>query len=133
VRPRAAGPPPTRRLDGRVALVTGAARGQGRTHAVRLAQEGADVIAVDVCGPVAALGYPAANRGDLEETARLVRSTGARLVAAETDVRGLSRAVDEGVAALGRLDVVVANAGISAWGGCGRSTRTTGAPSSTRT
>jgi len=103
---------------------------------VRPAQEGADVIAVDVCGPVAALGYPAANPGDLEETARLVRSTGARLVAAETDVRdlaGLSRAVDEGVAALGRLDVVVANAGISAWGGCGRSTRTTGAPSSTRT
>jgi SDR family mycofactocin-dependent oxidoreductase len=105
-------------LDGRVALVTGAARGQGRSHAFRLAREGADVIALDVCARVSAsTGYPPADRADLEETGRLVAAEGARVVAREVDVRdsaALDGVLGEAVPALGgRLDVVVANAGIA--------------------
>ncbi len=106
------------RLDGKVAFITGAARGQGRAHAVRLASEGADIIAIDLadklpdCAP-----YTSATEADLEETARLVEATGRRIMASAIDTRdleGLCNAVDDGVAELGRLDVIVANAGISA-------------------
>ena len=107
------------RVEGRVALVTGAARGQGRAEAALLAAEGADLIAIDVCAEVLPLGYPAATPADLEETARLVEAQGRRVVARRADVRDLAElaaAVDEGVRALGGLDIVVANAGINDWG-----------------
>lgn len=108
------------RLSGKVALITGAARGQGRAEAVRLADEGADVIAIDVAGPVTEyVGYPAATREDLKRTVELVEEKDRRVVAAEADVRdfaALKDAVDSGVAELGRLDVVVANAGICNFG-----------------
>ncbi|NMD58737.1 UNVERIFIED_ORG: SDR family mycofactocin-dependent oxidoreductase [Nocardia globerula] len=103
------------RVAGKVVLVTGAARGQGRSHAVRLAQEGADVIAFDICADIATNEYPLATRDDLDETARLVKETGRRVVAARVDVRdraGVEEALAEGVETLGGLHVVVANAGI---------------------
>jgi len=103
------------RMQGKVALITGAARGQGRSHAVRLAQEGADIIAVDVCAQIDSVPYPMATEADLAETARLVEEFDRRIVTQVADVRDrapLSAAVDAGVAALGHLDVVVANAGI---------------------
>ncbi|NLU83635.1 mycofactocin-coupled SDR family oxidoreductase [Rhodococcus sp. HNM0569] len=103
-------------LDGKVVFVTGAARGQGRSHAVRLAQEGADVIAVDVCRQVETVPYPTATSDDLEGTVRQVEALGRRIVAAEIDVRdlaGLKKTVDAAVDELGRLDIVLANAGIS--------------------
>ena len=103
------------RVEGKVALVTGAARGQGRAHALRLAGEGADVIAVDLCGPLPDVSYPSATPEDLAETARLVEATGRRIVTDTVDVRDLEAlraATDRGVAELGRLDVVIANAGI---------------------
>ncbi|KAA9151836.1 mycofactocin-coupled SDR family oxidoreductase [Amycolatopsis acidicola] len=102
-------------LDGKVALVTGAARGQGRSHAVRLAHEGADLIILDICGKVPTTAYHGATSADLAETARYIEKAGRKVVAREADVRdlaGLSKAVAEGVAELGRLDVVVANAGV---------------------
>ncbi|MDG3011921.1 mycofactocin-coupled SDR family oxidoreductase [Rhodococcus sp. D2-41] len=106
-------------LDGRVAFIMGAARGQGRHHAVRFAREGAHVIALDVCAPISEdVGYPAATPEDLEETARLVRAEGREIVTAIGDVRdqrALQDAVDAGVERFGRLDIVVANAGISTW------------------
>jgi (+)-trans-carveol dehydrogenase len=105
------------KLEGRVAFITGAARGQGRSHAVRLAEEGADIIAIDVPKPIANLPYQTATAEDLAETARQVEALGRRIVAAEADVRdfeALKTAVDKGVAELGRLDIVLANAGISA-------------------
>jgi SDR family mycofactocin-dependent oxidoreductase len=104
------------RVEGKVVFVTGAARGQGRSHAVRLASEGADIIAVDVCAPVSTAPYPMADAADLDETVRLVEETGRRIVAQQADVRdpaGLRRVVDAGVAELGRLDIVLANAGIA--------------------
>ena len=104
------------RVEGRVALITGAARGQGRAHAVRLAQEGADIIALDIAAPVETMGYPMGTREELEETARLVEAAGGRVVARVADVRdrdALQAVVDEGVRAFGRLDVVCASAGIS--------------------
>lgn len=108
----------TRRLEGRVAFVTGAARGQGRAHAVRLASEGADVIAVDIAGPLPdCVPYDPATPDDLAETVRLVEATGRRILASTVDTRdadGLNHAVEAGVAELGRLDVIVANAGVSA-------------------
>ncbi len=103
------------RVEGKVALVTGAARGQGRSHAVRLAQEGADVIAVDVCAPIRNVGYPAATPEDLAETVRQVEAFDRRAVSAQVDIRNaqaLKDVVDAGVSELGRLDVIVANAGI---------------------
>ena len=106
-------------IEGRVAFITGAARGQGRNHAVRLAREGADIIAVDICGPVSSdSGYPAANAEDLELTKKLVEAEGRSILVAEADVRdsvALRAVVDEGVARFGRLDIVIANAGICNW------------------
>jgi NAD(P)-dependent dehydrogenase (short-subunit alcohol dehydrogenase family) len=105
------------RLTDRVAFITGAARGQGRAHAVRMAKEGADIIAVDVAGELPAfVPYEPATPEDLKETARLVEETGRRIITAVVDTRDhdeLSSAVDDAVAALGRLDIIVANAGIS--------------------
>ncbi|MGY0541486.1 mycofactocin-coupled SDR family oxidoreductase [Nocardioides sp. YJ-D4] len=104
-----------KRVEGKVALVTGAARGQGREHAVRLAGEGADVIALDICAPVDTVNYPMPESEDLDETARLVEKTGQRVVTQVVDVRdrqALAAAVDAGVAQLGHLDIVVVNAGI---------------------
>ena len=105
----------TGRIEGKVAFVSGAARGQGRSHAVQLAQEGADIIAIDICKPVDNVVYPAATPADLAETADLVKGYDRRIVTAEVDVRdydALMAAVDSGVAQLGRLDIIVANAGI---------------------
>jgi SDR family mycofactocin-dependent oxidoreductase len=108
----------TGRLAGKVAFITGAARGQGRAHAVRLANEGSDVIAVDIAGKLPpCVPYPPATEEDLAETVRLVEETNRRILASVVDTRdfeGLRKAVDEGVAALGRLDIIVANAGIAA-------------------
>ncbi|MBH0778476.1 mycofactocin-coupled SDR family oxidoreductase [Nocardia bovistercoris] len=104
------------RVEGKVAFITGAARGQGRSHAVRLAQEGADIIAVDVCKPVSGTDLIAhSTPEDLAETAELVKAQGRRIVTAEVDVRdfdALSAAVSGGVEELGGLDIIVANAGI---------------------
>jgi (+)-trans-carveol dehydrogenase len=103
------------RLDGKVAFITGAARGQGRSHALRMAQEGADIIAVDISQQIDTVPYGMATAEDLAETVRQVESLDRRIVASEADVRdydALSAAVDEGVAQLGRLDIVSANAGI---------------------
>lgn len=103
------------RVAGKVAFVTGAARGQGRSHAVRLAQEGADIIAVDVCGPIDNLAYPHSTPQDLAETADLVKGLDRRIVTAQVDVRdyeALKTAVDNGFEELGRLDIIVANAGV---------------------
>ena len=106
----------TGRVQGKVAFVTGAARSQGRSHALRLAQEGADIIAVDVCGPIDTIGmYPPATEEDLAETVRQVEALDRRIVATKADVRdtaAMKAAVDEGVAQLGRLDIVLANAGV---------------------
>jgi SDR family mycofactocin-dependent oxidoreductase len=104
------------RVEGKVAFVTGAARGQGRSHAVRLAEEGADIIAVDRCEDFATVGYPMATPEDLEETAQFVEKTGQRVVTAKVDVADAGRlkaALDDGVAELGRLDIVVTAAGIA--------------------
>lgn len=108
-------------LQGKVAFVTGAARGQGRSHAVRLAQEGMDIIAVDISTPIASMEgfYEVATAEDLAETVRQVEATGRKIVAREADVRDLAalkKAVEEGVAELGDINVVVANAGIFTFG-----------------
>jgi SDR family mycofactocin-dependent oxidoreductase len=106
------------RVDGKVAFITGAARGQGRAEAVRLAEEGADIIALDICAPVGGTSYPPATPEDLKETARLVEALGRRIVAREADVRefdAVARACTEGAEELGGLDIVVANAGINNW------------------
>ncbi|CDO09222.1 NAD(P)-dependent oxidoreductase [Mycolicibacterium cosmeticum] len=104
------------RVEGKVAFITGAARGQGRSHAVRLAEEGADIIAVDICGPVSSNPQiEPATRDDLAQTADLVKQLNRRIVTAEVDVRdydAVKAAVDSGVEQLGRLDIICANAGI---------------------
>jgi SDR family mycofactocin-dependent oxidoreductase len=104
------------RVQGKVAFVTGAARGQGRSHAVRLAEEGADIIAVDVCGPISPDSQIAPSTpDDLAQTADLVKNLDRRIVTTQVDVRdydALKSALDSGVEQLGRLDIVVANAGI---------------------
>lgn len=103
------------RLQDKVAFITGAGRGQGRAHAVRLAEEGASIIAVDICANMASVPYDLATEDDLAETARLVEKAGGRIVTRTADVRdvaSLRTAVDAGVAEFGRLDIVVANAGI---------------------
>jgi SDR family mycofactocin-dependent oxidoreductase len=107
------------RVEGKVAFITGAARGQGRSHALRLAQEGADIIAVDIDRPVGTAAVDVATAADLAETARLVEELDRRCLARTADVRDLAAlqaVVDEGVAEFGRLDVVVANAGIVSMG-----------------
>lgn len=103
------------RVQGKVAFITGAARGQGRAHAVRLAEEGADIIGVDICEQIASVPYPMSTGDDLKETARLVEALGRRIVTMAADVRhqgSLDDAVAAGLAAFGRIDIVVANAGI---------------------
>ena len=103
------------RLEGKVAFITGAARGQGRAHAVRMAEEGADIIAVDICRQIESNPYPLATAEDLNETERLVKELGRGVVARQADVRErveLRDALEAGVTDLGRLDIVVANAGI---------------------
>lgn len=113
---------PVGTLAGRVALVTGAARGQGRSHAVRLAEEGCDVIALDLCRQMATIPYPMSRPEDLAETVRQVDAAGRRIVATQVDVRdhaAMKAAVDAAVAELGRLDIVAANAGVSPMGVAG--------------
>ncbi|MEV0360645.1 mycofactocin-coupled SDR family oxidoreductase [Nocardia sp. NPDC050697] len=103
------------RVAGKVAVITGAARGQGRSHAVRLAEEGADVIAIDICRDIGSLRYSLSTPDDLQETARLVKAAGRRVVTAEADVGERSEirtALQHGISELGRLDIVVAQAGI---------------------
>jgi len=108
------------RVAGKVALVTGAARGQGRSHCLRLAEEGADIIAIDICKQIDTVtSYEMGTRAELDETVAQVEKLGRRIVAREADVRDLdsiTEAVKDGVEELGRLDVVVANAGIVGYG-----------------
>src|SRR5271170_4906087 len=103
-------------LEGKVAFVTGAARGQGRSHAIRLAQEGADIIALDACATPDWLSYPLATEADLAQTIKEVEALDRRIVAKKADIRDLAAVrgvLDEGIAALGgRLDIVAANAAI---------------------
>ena len=104
-------------LEGKVAFVTGAARGQGRSHAIRLAQEGADIIAVDICETFDSMNYPLATPEDLAQTVKAVEALDRRIVAAQGDVRDKSQlkaVLDAGLAEFGRLDIVVANAGVTA-------------------
>lgn len=107
-------------LQGRVAFITGAARGQGRSHAVRMARAGADVIVSDICAPIAdCVSYPAATPADLAETVRAVEAEGGRVLAREVDIRddaALQQLVADGVEQFGRLDILVANAGVLNWG-----------------
>jgi SDR family mycofactocin-dependent oxidoreductase len=106
------------RVEGKVAFVSGAGRGQGRSHAVRLAEEGADIIAVDICAPVASVTYSMASEADLAETARLVEEQDRRVITAVADVRDYDRLkaiMDDGRSELGGLDIVVANAGIASY------------------
>jgi len=105
----------TGRVAGKVAFITGAGRGQGRSHAIRLAEEGADIIAVDLLEDYPAVRYSMSSQADLDQTVRAVEALGRRIVAARVDVRdaaALRAALDAGVAELGRLDIVCANAGI---------------------
>lgn len=107
------------KLDGKVALISGAARGQGRSHALRLAEEGADIIAVDLCQDIESARYPMSRPEDLDETVRLIEKFDRRVVACMADVRdpaAMRSAVNDGIAELGRIDVVVANAGIAPLG-----------------
>jgi len=102
-------------LAGRVAFITGAARGQGRAHAVRLARDGVSVIAVDICADIAAMDYANATPADLEETVQLVEAEGGKIVARQADVRdaaALAAALGDGLSTFGRVDIVIANAGI---------------------
>ncbi len=104
------------RLAGKVAFVTGIARGQGRCHAIRMAGEGADIIGLDRCAPMDTMGYPLGTEAELAQTVKLVGRFGRRIVAGQVDVRdrdGMASLLEDGVARLGRLDIVVASAGIS--------------------
>jgi NAD(P)-dependent dehydrogenase (short-subunit alcohol dehydrogenase family) len=103
------------RVEGKVAFITGGARGQGRAHAVRLAEEGADIIVVDLCGQVDSVSYPMSTEADLAETVRLVEGLDRRIVAQQADVRDLSQleaAVKAGLDEFGQIDIAIANAGI---------------------
>ena len=107
------------RVEGKVAFITGAARGQGRSHAIRLAQEGADIIAVDLVGQIDTVPYAMSTPDDLTETVKQVEALDRRIVATQADVRdytALKNALDDGVAQLGKLDIVSANAGIFSFG-----------------
>ncbi|MBH0776314.1 mycofactocin-coupled SDR family oxidoreductase [Nocardia bovistercoris] len=106
-------------LDGKVAFITGAARGQGRSHAIRLAREGADIIAVDICDQLESVRYPMGTAAELAQTVKEVESLGRRIVATRADVRDISalrQAFETGAAELGAVDIVLANAGIGAGG-----------------
>jgi len=106
-------------LDGKVAFITGAGRGQGRSHAIRLAEEGAAIIATDLCADIEAVAYPMASAEDLAETAELVRAAGGRVITAKADVRRireLGAAVSAGLAEFRHIDIVLANAGITTMG-----------------
>jgi SDR family mycofactocin-dependent oxidoreductase len=103
------------RLDGKVAFITGAARGQGRSHAVRLAEEGADIIALDICETISTMNYPLATPEDLEQTIKEVEATGRRIIARKGDIRDRAQiegVLAEGLSEYGHLDSVIANAGI---------------------
>lgn len=107
------------KLEGRVALVSGGARGQGRSHALTLAKEGADIIVFDICKQIASVEIAMARKSDLDETADMVRETGRKVVAMQGDVRdtaSLREVVDAGLKQLGKIDIVVANAGILSFG-----------------
>ncbi|AHY46984.1 oxidoreductase, SDR family [Rubrobacter radiotolerans] len=107
------------RLEGKVAFITGAARGQGRAHALRLAEEGADIVVCDICRDVASVGYPLGTEEELSETARLVEDLDQRVVSRQADVRDgeqLAAVVEEGISEFGRIDIVCANAGIATFG-----------------
>ena len=107
------------RVEGKVAFITGAARGQGRSHALRLAEEGADIVALDLCGQIGTVPYEMATPDDLAETAKLVEEQDRRIVTAQADVRdgaALQAAVDEGLSQFGHIDIVCANAGILSYG-----------------
>jgi SDR family mycofactocin-dependent oxidoreductase len=107
------------KLDGKVAFITGAARGQGRSHAIRLAEEGADIIAVDICAQLDSVTYPMGTADELAETVKAVEALDRRIVARQADVREfaqLQQAFEDGTAALGPVDIVLANAGIGAGG-----------------
>jgi SDR family mycofactocin-dependent oxidoreductase len=106
------------RVEGKVAFITGAARGQGRAHAIRLAQEGADIVALDICEDVGTVPYPGATEADLQETVKAVEALDRRIVAQPADVRDLAavqRVVDEGLSQFGHIDIVCANAGIGSF------------------
>ncbi len=111
---------PSGTLQGRVAFITGAARGQGRAHAARLAREGADIIALDICAPVSdSISYPAATPEDLAETVRAVEAEGRKVLARQVDIRddgAVRQLVADAVEQFGRLDILVANAGVLSWG-----------------
>jgi SDR family mycofactocin-dependent oxidoreductase len=107
---------PVGKLDGKVAFITGAARGQGRSHAIRLAQEGADIIAVDICRQIDSVGYPMATPEELAETVKQVEALDRRIYGVQADVRdvaGLTQAFEAGTAEIGPVDIVLANAGIA--------------------
>ncbi|BBU21020.1 mycofactocin-coupled SDR family oxidoreductase [Mycobacterium xenopi] len=113
-------------LEGQVAFITGAARGQGRAHAVRLAAEGADIIALDICRNIESMDYPNARPDDLDQTVNLVEKQGRRIIARQADVRdadAVQQVVDEGLREFSRLDIVIANAGIIRLSGGGDSTQ----------
>jgi NAD(P)-dependent dehydrogenase (short-subunit alcohol dehydrogenase family) len=104
------------KLEGKVAFITGAARGQGRSHAIRLAQEGANIIAIDICEQIPTVGYPMSTPEDLAETAKQVEALDRRIFAARADVRdaaAVKEAFEAGTAELGPVDIVLANAGIA--------------------
>jgi (+)-trans-carveol dehydrogenase len=106
-------------LTGKVAFISGAARGQGRSHAIRLAEDGADIVALDLCGDVEHVGYPMATKADLDETRRLVEEQDRRIVSGIADVRSqeaVDNVVAEGLAEFGRIDIVCANAGLTTYG-----------------
>jgi len=103
------------RVEGKVALITGAGRGQGRSHAIRLAEEGATIVAIDICAPIESMNYPLSTPEDLAQTAKEVEAAGARVLTRQADVRERSQVqevVEAAIAEFGQLDVVVANAGI---------------------
>ena len=107
------------RMDGKVVMITGAARGQGRSHALRLAEEGADIIAVDICDHIDSVPFPMGNADDLAETVKQVENLDRRIVARTADVRDsaqLQAALSEGLAEFGHIDVLCANAGIASMG-----------------
>ena len=107
------------RLDGKVAFITGAARGQGRSHALRLAEEGAEIVACDICEQIESVQYPLASEDDLNETVSQVEDLDRRIVARKADVRDggqLKAVVEEGISEFGKIDIVCANAGIATYG-----------------